>query len=100
MLTAELRKQLPALYSQEDKGMDAKVIVKFFSPYSNWTWYATEFDGQDIFFGLVSGFEEELGYFSLSELSTPIGAFGLPLVERDCHWTQRTLKECYKKAVA
>jgi hypothetical protein len=99
LLTAELRKQLPALYSQEDKGLDAKVIVKFFSPYSNWTWYATEFDGEDTFFGLVQGFEEELGYFSLSELEA-VEWQKVPAVERDCHWTQRTLKECYKQAVA
>ena len=31
--------------------------VKFFTPDSNLTWYASEFDGEDIFFGLVSGFD-------------------------------------------
>ena len=35
-----------------------------------------------VFFGLVSGLEVELGYFSLSELKTVRGAFGLH-VERD-----------------
>jgi len=37
--------------------------VKFFSPWMNWTWYAVEFDGKDIFFGLVEGFATEWGYF-------------------------------------
>ena len=38
------------------------------TPASDWTWYATEYDGEDLFFGLVSGFEVELGYFSRTEL--------------------------------
>ena len=41
---------MPALYSQEDKGGDAKIAVKFFTPDADWTWYATEFDGEDTFF--------------------------------------------------
>jgi hypothetical protein len=43
-------------------------LVKFFTPDINWTWYASEFDGEDIFFGLVSGFDVKLRYFSLKEL--------------------------------
>lgn len=85
LLTAADRKKLPPLYSQDGKGNEAIAYVKFFSPYSNWTWYATEFDGEDTFFGLVVGQQTELGYFSLSELE---GAErnGLPLVERDKWW--------------
>ena len=39
----------------------------------NWTWtiYEAEFSGDEIlFFGLVDGFESELGYFTLSDLET------------------------------
>src|SRR3990172_8365059 len=56
-----IRQSLPELYSQEEKGLGAKAQVKYFTPDSNWTWYASEFDGEDIFFGLVNGFELELG---------------------------------------
>lgn len=96
MLTAELRKALPPLYSQDGKGYEAVAQVKFFSPYSNFTWLATEFDGEDTFFGLVQGFEEELGYFSLSELE---GAYKgpLPLVERDCWFKPAPLSTFAKK---
>ena len=63
-----------------------KVIVKFFTPDSNWTWYATEGnpmpDGDFEFFGLVEGFESELGYFRLSELEAAKGPLGLR-IERD-----------------
>ena len=66
--------------------------VKFFTPDSNWTWYASEFDGEDTFFGLVSGFEVELGYFTLSELQGARGPLGLP-IERDQHFEPKKLGE-------
>jgi len=61
LLTDEVRTALPALYSQEHV-KDPIVRVKFFTPWSNWTWYATEGgpEGEDfIFFGYVIGFESE-----------------------------------------
>jgi len=90
-MTADLRTQLPQLYSQEEVD-DPKAIAKFFTPDSNWTWYATEFDGKDTFFGLVDGFEKELGYFSLKELESIRGAFGLP-IERDLWFEPTPLSE-------
>jgi len=68
LLDQESRDKLPGLYSQVEKGLDALVQVKFFTPDSSWSWYVTEFDGNDLFFGLVIGLEIELGYFSLQEL--------------------------------
>lgn len=103
IITEEIKERLPKLYSQEDKKPeDVKVIVKFFDPTGNWTWYATEgekigtieegaFKDQDDyrFFGFVQGIENELGYFTLSELSTAksrsTGIRGLP-IERDIHF--------------
>lgn len=92
LLTKEIEKKLPALYSNENRGPDeTKVIVKFFTPWSNWTWYATEYDPVNrMFFGLVDGFERELGYFSLDELESIKGPFGLK-IERDIHWNMNTV---------
>jgi len=53
LLTKELREQLPPLYACENDP-DPLVRAKFFYPDFSWTWYAIEFDGEDIFFGLVS----------------------------------------------
>src|SRR3989304_456422 len=92
LLPQEIRERLPGLYSTEPEGMDAAAQVKFFTPDSNWTWYATEFDGEDLFFGLVVGFETELGYFSLSELESVNGPLGLP-IERDLHFRPTSLNE-------
>jgi hypothetical protein len=72
--------------------LDAQAQVKYFTPDSNWTWYASEFDGEDIFFGLVNGFELEFGYFSLKELEEARGPMGLP-IERDERFEPKTLRE-------
>jgi hypothetical protein len=95
LLTKELRKQLPALGATE-KQEDPQVLLKLFTPDSNWTWYVTEFDQKDTFFGLVAGFEVELGYFSLSELEATTGSLGLH-VERDLYFKPTLLSEIRKK---
>ena len=95
LLTKEILRKLPPLYSQEKLGGKAIAFVKFFSPDSSWTWWATEgsAEGNDfIFFGLVDGLEKELGYFCLSELQAVRGPMGLP-VERDLHWKPKTLRQ-------
>lgn len=92
LLTAEIRKWLPPLGSQDGLGGKAVAHVKFFTPDSSWTWYATEFGGEDTFFGLVDGHFKELGHFCLSELQSARGALGLP-VERDLYWQPKTLEE-------
>ena len=92
LMSGEVRAVLPALYSQEQKGLEAVAPVKYFIPDAGWTWYATEFDGEDLFFGLVSGYEVELGYFSLTELESVRGGLGLPM-ERDLYYQPKSLKE-------
>ncbi|NMC64137.1 MAG: DUF2958 domain-containing protein [SAR324 cluster bacterium] len=91
-MDGNIRQSLPELYSQEEQGLNAQAKVKYFTPDSNWTWYATEFDGQDTFFGLVNGFELELGYFTLSELQQACGPKGLP-IERDIYFEPKSLQE-------
>jgi len=81
LLPNDIRKRLPKLYSQEGN-KDPIVYLKFFSPYSNHTWYITEFDGKDTFFGYTIGNFSEWGYISYSELQNA-NRNGLPLVERD-----------------
>jgi len=82
-ITKELRGQFPALYATEGTDAeDKKIIAKFFTPWTDRTWYATEFDGDDTFFGLVDGHGKEWGYFSLKELQSITGPAGLK-IERD-----------------
>lgn len=91
LLTKALRTALPALYATEKTRAEDKVlVVKFFNPCGAGTWYAAEFDGEDTFFGLVTGLgHPEWGYFSLSELASIRLRFGLR-IERDIHWNPKT----------
>lgn len=92
MLLAEDLRRLPPLRGQEGN-RDPVVYVRFFSPFSHWVWLVTEYDpGEELFFGLVLGFEEEWGYFSLQELSAA-NVRGVPLVERDRHFRPRPLSQ-------
>ena len=92
LLTKANRNALPALYTT-DGDKHATAVVKFFTPDSSYTWYASEFDGNDTFFGLVdSGSCKELGYFSLKELTNLRGRMGLP-VERDRWFSATPLAE-------
>lgn len=95
LLTKELEAKLPPLYSQDGKGDDALALVKFFTPDSSWTWYATEYDPVErVFFGLVDGLEKELGYFSLDELESVKGPLGLR-IERDIYFEPTRIKELH-----
>lgn len=92
LLTEEIRQQLPPMGSGETLGDDALAQVKFFTPDAGWTWYASEFDGEDTFFGLVIGDFIEFGSFSLTELEEIRGPLHLPL-ERDLYFEPTPLGE-------
>jgi hypothetical protein len=85
LLPTSIRSELPPLGATEEE-RDPLVRAKFFYPDFSWTWYAIEFDGDDLFFGLVDGFERELGYFRLSELMANRGKFGME-IECDLFFT-------------
>jgi len=96
LLDQASREKLPPLYSTDNQGMKALAQLKFFTPDSDWTWYASEFDGEDTFFGLVSGYDVELGYFSLKELQETRGPMGLQ-IERDLYFEPKMLRELKEK---
>ncbi len=93
LLTKELESRFAQVGKQEVLGDQAVVVAKFFTPDSNWTWWAAEYYPESReFFGIVQGFEVELGYFSLDELESATGPLGLP-IERDKFWKERTIAE-------
>jgi hypothetical protein len=93
LMTKALEKTLPTIGTTEGQGDEAIVEVKFFLPGSSWTWYGVEYNPKErMFYGLVYGFEMELGYFSLTELEELKGQFGLG-IERDLWWTPCSIKE-------
>ena len=88
LMTEELKKTLPKMYSSEDTKLEDKIVyAKLFTPDSNWTWFILEWDGEDTLFAMVHGLSNELGNVSLSELESVRGPMGLK-VERDLYFTQ------------
>jgi len=75
---------------------DPLVVCTFFSPAFSWTWYAIAFDGKDVFYGLVDGYERELGSFSLTELMQNHGKLGCA-IERDRWFEPCRLSELMKR---
>lgn len=99
LITNEIKKQLPSLYSQEQVP-DPVCVLKFFTPDSNWTWYITEGSEEEdgdwtLFCKVVSPMtpEGELGYVMLSELEQIRGPLGLA-IERDLYWSPKPLSQC------
>ncbi len=107
LLTRELEQTLPPI-----KSGNIVARVKYFTPRSNWTWYAAEAsaeleDGSEVplsdpraegrvdvmFWGLVFGHEKEYGYWRLSELAEVRGPMGL-LIERDLYFDPIPLDQC------
>lgn len=119
LLTKEIRGKLPLMGTHESTpAEETPIVVKFFAPTGSWTWYATEAtcylkDGREvpvshmdehpedevedvIFFGLVRGFETELGNFSLNELKSVKLPLGLG-IERDVYFGKHTLAEAQER---
>jgi len=80
---------MPEVYGQDGKGDEAIAYLHYFSP--SWDWWITEKDSvkgepQHQAFGLVKGFQIELGYVQISALIT------FPYVELDFYWTPKALR--------
>jgi hypothetical protein len=91
LLTKDIEKKLVKQLDTHEE--DPVVQVKFFL--DNWTWYAYEYNPQTrTFFGLVNGLELEMGYFSLDELESVTGQFGLS-VERDLYFTPEPVSQIW-----
>ena len=101
LMTKELGDTIPAIGANEDAADYDAVLApaKLFSPYTGWRWYITEWEAETgLCFGLVEGFEVELGYFELTELSE-VTVFGsVPAVERDLYWEPQTLGEIRRQS--
>ena len=91
LLTKALEKKLPAIHSATNKA-----YVKWFTPWTNWTWYVMEYDPETgDCFGYVEGHEKEMGYFNKKEIEELNGPFGLK-VERDLSFETTDFEELVK----
>ena len=105
MFPEDIKDSTPRLghYDNSDTH-NTRVSFKLFDPCGSATWYVCEanFDEEDMpAFGYVTGLgEDELGHFSLKEISELKGLlFNLPM-ERDILWDpETTLKAVMDKKV-
>lgn len=102
LLTSEIKNKLSKypLYSQDGKGSDAVCVCKFFLCQGRWTWYITEWDGNDTAFGIIVNGqgEAEYGYISMSALKSVRTSLGLG-VERDIYFTPTKVRDIKDNAV-
>jgi hypothetical protein len=97
LLTKALKKRFAKIGCQE-KSRDPIIVAKFFNPTGSGTWYATEYyPDARMFFGYADIFVGEWGYFSLRELESFKGAFGLG-IERDLYWTEKRFSEQFPES--
>jgi hypothetical protein len=77
--------------------MEQMVVAKFFNPCGNWTWYLMNQDPNDTdyLWGIVKGFEVEMGSFSLNELKSFKGPLGIG-IERDKFFKPMKAKDVWK----
>jgi hypothetical protein len=98
LLPPSLEKIIPPLYATENIEEEEKIAyAKFFAPNTVWTWFVLEGEWSTnhedfMFFGMVHGFEQEYGYFSLSELESVADANPLFRIERDLYFQATPLK--------
>lgn len=97
LMTPQLEKAFEnyPLYSQDGKGENATVVVKYFNPIGAGTWLITEGEKQPngdwLFFGFCHITEWEWGYVTLSDFESVNLPYGFK-IERDMHF-YGTVKE-------
>jgi hypothetical protein len=97
LLTKEISEKLQEQFPM-GSDFEQMVIAKLFDPCGSWTWYLMNQDPEDpdYLWGIVDGFEVEMGSISLSELESFKGKFGLG-IERDLYFNPIPAREIWEK---
>lgn len=77
-------------------GVDVKTMSSLMvSCLNGWDWWMTEYDpGTREAFGLVQGFADEWGYFSIAEMEELNRSKGFNVVEREGYFKPKPVSEC------
>lgn len=93
LLTKAIENKLKKNAKTDDSIMDKKPIAKLFNPTGIGTWWLWSIDEDDVLFGVAEVHEREVGYFTLDELKSFKGTFGLG-IERDMYYSSdKTFKQ-------
>lgn len=95
LLTKAIEMKLLANNNKSLKDKD-KVVVKWFNPSGQATWWVYSMDTNGNCFGVAQMFDRdtrEMGYFNINEIKAiKCPPFGLP-IERDMYYTPETFGE-------
>lgn len=100
LMTKVIEKKAQRQYKM-GSDMNQMVVAKFFDPCGTWTWYLMNQDPNDTdyLWGIVKGFDVEVGSFSLNELVNYRGRLGLK-IERDRFFDPMKAKDVYEALMA
>ena len=91
-------------HKQYPKGsdFDQMVVAKFFDAFGSWSWYLMNIDpaDDDYCWGIVKGFEVEMGSFLMSELKSLKVNNLVPRIERDLYFKPTKVKVIWDKLLA
>ena len=96
LMTKEIKKKAQKQFD-DGSDMEQMVVAKYFG--GSWTWYLMHLDPEDnnYAWGIVKGFDTEMGSFSMEELrGLKIPPFGLP-VERALYFKPMKAKDVWEK---
>lgn len=90
-----LQEQFVKVWSNEADYMQLPVVCKIFHPLSNWTFYLITQDPEDpdYLWGIVKGFEIEIGSVQKSALEAKIQGLSF---ERDLYFQPRLTKDIFQ----
>ncbi len=91
-------------HKQYPKGSDFNqmVVAKFFDAFGSWSWYLMNIDpvDNDYCWGIVKGFEVEMGSFLMSELKSLKAMGSVPRIERDICFKPTKAKDIWDRLLA
>ena len=92
LLTKKIKEQATKQYD-EGSDMEQMVVAKYFNPTGNGTWYLMNLaDDEDYCWGIVKGFEVEMGSFSMTELKSL-----QPRLQRDLYFEPMKAKDVWEQ---
>lgn len=97
LITKEIEGRTPRLYATDGQE-DPTAFAHFFCILNHWDWWMTEYDPETReAFGLVCGFAEEWGYFSIAEMESVNEAKGFEVIEREAPFEPKSVSECRRQ---
>ena len=95
-MTKDIKRKAQKQYI-EGSDMEQMVVAKYFDPVGSWKWFLMNMDkDEDYCWGIVKGFEVEMGSFTISELESIKLPFGLG-IERDLHFEPMKASEVWEQ---